>query len=174
MARTSGDPEAMAAAIRRTINRLEPARSVYDMMPLDGRIDDAYAQNRLRTIGLTLFAVTALALASLGIHGTLSYVVRLRRREVGLRLALGAARAGILRQFVGQGLRVTAVACVCGVLLSLASGRLLSGMLFGVTSSDPATLVAVVVVIVGVAALATLVPAARAALLQPMRTLREE
>jgi putative ABC transport system permease protein len=172
--RTSREPSAIAADIRRTINRLEPQRSVYDVAPLDDRIGHAYAHNRLRTLVLVLFACAALSLACLGVYGTLSYIVSLRRREVGLRLALGAARSGILRQFVGQSLRVAATACACGLAFSIALTGLLSGMLYGVTRFDPTTLAAVVLVVLTVATLASLVPASRAAFVQPMRALREE
>jgi|SoiMethySBSTD1v2_1073268.scaffolds.fasta_scaffold00524_22 putative ABC transport system permease protein len=172
--RTTGEPMALAGDVRRTINQLEPLRSVYDMAALDNRIGDANAQNRLRTLVLVLFACTALSLACLGVYGTLSYIVSLRRREVGLRLALGAARSGILRQFVAQGLRISAVACACGLAFSIAFARLLSGMLYGVTRFDPTTLASVVLVVLTVATLASLVPASRAAFMQPMRALREE
>src|SRR4030095_5791273 len=88
--RTSVDPMTMADTIRRKIHELEPQRSVYDIALLDDRIGDAYAQNRLRTSLLTFFALTALGLVCAGVYGTLSYAVSLRRREVALRLALGA------------------------------------------------------------------------------------
>jgi predicted permease len=172
--RTQGEPAAIAAAVRRTINQLEPLRSVYDVEPLDERIGDAYAQIRLRTVVLVTFAATALALACVGIYGTLAYVVRLRQREVGLRLALGAARTGILRLFLTQGLKVTGLGCVCGLGLSIALSRILAGMLFDVNPSDPLTLTGVVGLVLVVATVAALVPAARAALIQPMRTLRDE
>jgi putative ABC transport system permease protein len=172
--RTSGDPMTAAPAIRRAIHALEPLRSVYDITPLDQRIGDAHAQDRMRTLVLALFASTALALACLGVYGTLSYVVNLRRREVGLRIALGAARSGILRQFIGQGVRVAGAACVAGLLLSVAFARLLSGMLYDVSSSDPVTLSGVIVIVIGVAAAASFIPAARAALVEPMRALRED
>jgi ABC-type antimicrobial peptide transport system permease subunit len=123
---------------------------------------------------LVLFAMTALSLACVGLYGTLSYVVSLRRREVGLRLALGALRSDIIRQFVMQGLRVASLACVCGLVLSAAFTRILSGMLYGVSPSDPVTLSSVIGLVLVVAALAALVPATRAALLEPMRVLREE
>ena len=103
-----------------------------------------YAQNRLRTIVLTLFAVTALLLTSLGVYGTLNYVVSLRRREAGLRVALGASRLGILRQFVGYALRVVCLVTAVGFLLSLAFARALSGMLFGTSPMDPVTLSSVI------------------------------
>jgi predicted permease len=174
LVRTAGDPTALAAAVRLRMRELEPLRAVYDIGPLRVRIDGVYAQNRLRTVLLTLFALTALSLAALGIYGTLSYVVDLRRREVGLRLALGARRGGILRHFAGKGLRVAAAGCACGLALALLLTRALSGMLFGISATDPATLSAVVILVLAVATLAALIPATRAALMQPMRTLREE
>ena len=174
LVRTSNDPMAAAAMVRRAINEFEPLRSVYEIETLGGRIDDSFAQNRLRTLVLLLFASTALSLACLGVYGTLSYIVSLRRREVGLRLALGATRAGILRQFVAQGVRVAGVACLGGLVLSIAFARALSGMLYGISSSDPVTLSSVVGIVLTVAALASFVPAARAALVEPMRILRSE
>ncbi len=174
LVRTSGDPMAAAAMIRRSINALEPLRSMYDIVPLDQRIGSAYAQNRLRTLVLVLFASTALSLACLGVYGTLSYAVSLRRREVGLRLALGAARSAVLRQFLGQGLRVAGIACLGGLALSIVFARVLAGMLYEVSPSDPVTLASVIGIVLMVATLSALIPATRAAFMQPMRTLREE
>jgi predicted permease len=174
LVRTHTDPGALAQAVRLKMKELEPARAVYDVAPLEERIGDAFTQNRLRTVLLVLFAVTALSLACVGFYGTLSYVVSLRRREVGLRLALGAARSDIIRQFLAQGLRVAGLACVCGLVFSIAFSRALSGMLYGVSSSDPLTLSGVIAIVLVVAALAALVPATRAALVDPMSTLREE
>jgi ABC-type antimicrobial peptide transport system permease subunit len=131
-------------------------------------------ENRLRTALLVLFAVTALSLACVGLYGTLSYVVSLRRREIGLRLALGAVRGDIIRQFLMQGLRVAGFACVCGLVLSIAFTRLLSSMLYGVSASDPMTLSIVTAIVLAVAAIASLVPAIRGAGLDPMRVLRDE
>ena len=98
----------------------------------------------------------------------------LRRREVGLRLALGAARLSILRLLLGQGLRVVSVACLLGLVLAAAFTRLLSGMLFGVSPSDPVTVAGVIGIVLLVATVAALIPAARAALAQPARALRTE
>jgi predicted permease len=174
LVRTRQEPESLAQTIRVRMKELEPLRSVYDLAPLEAQIGEAFAENRLRTQLLVLFAAAALSLACIGLYGTLSYVVGLRRREVGLRLALGAVRRQIVATFVAQGLRVVAIAAVSGVALSLASGRLLSGMLFGVSPSDPATLAAVVSLVLVVAAVAVLVPALRAARVEPMQVLREE
>jgi putative ABC transport system permease protein len=174
LVRTRGEPDAIAQTIRVRMKEMEPLRSVYDVAPLEAQIGEAFAENRLRTQLLALFAAAALSLACIGLYGTLSYVVGLRRREVGLRLALGAMRRQIVGTFVGQGLRVVALAAVCGLVLSLASGRLLAGMLFGVSPSDPATLAAVAGLVLAVAAVAVLVPALRAARVEPMQVLRDE
>jgi len=123
---------------------------------------------------LTFFAVTALSLACIGLYGTLSYSVNLRRREVGLRLALGALRGQIVKQFLLQGLGVSVVGCAVGWLLVNASSRVLSGMLYGVSPSDVPTLSAVILIVLLVAAIASLLPALRAARVEPMRVLREE
>jgi predicted permease len=174
LVRTYVEPMAVAQSVRLKIKELEPLRSVYDMAPLEEWIGDAFAQNRLRTVLLASFALTALLLACIGLYGTLSYVVSLRRREVGLRLALGAMRRDIVGHYVVKGLRVVAPACAAGLGLAAASGRFISGMLYGVSAYDPATLIAVVVIVVVVATLASLLPAARAAAVEPVRTLREE
>ena len=174
LVRTAGDPAAVAGAVRVKVNEIEPLRAIYDVVPLADRIGDAHAQSRLRTVLLTLFACCALGLACLGIYSALSSAVGQRRHEVGVRLALGANRSSILRQFLWEGVRAAAIASATGFLLSLATSRVLSGMLYEVTPSDPATLGGVVGVVIMVAALASLIPATRAALLPPMRILREE
>jgi predicted permease len=174
LVKTRGEPQDAVAAVRTRLRQLEPQRSVYDTVPLPARIDEAYAQNRLRTIVLTLFAMTALLLTCLGVYGTLNYVVSLRRREAGLRVALGASRLRILRQFVGYALRVLCVATAIGFLLSLAFARALSGMLFGTSPLDPLTLSSVIVLVLVVGSLAALIPAARAAKAEPAHVLRAE
>jgi len=172
--RARGDPNGIVNAVRAKVKELQPLRAVYDVAPLPERIGNEYADDRLRTSALALFAGTALALACLGVYGTLSYVVSLRRREVGLRVALGAQQRNIVAQFLAKALRVVAVACVIGIVAALVFARFISGMLFEVSPGDPATLGAVVALVVAVAALAALLPAWRAARVEPMRVLREE
>jgi putative ABC transport system permease protein len=164
----------MAETIRRKLRELEPGRSVYDMAPLDESLNEAFAQNRLRTVLLAFFAVTAIALASVGLYGTLSYSISLRRREVGLRLALGAMRAGIVQRFLARGLLVASLGCVAGLILAAGFTRLLADMLFGVSPWDPPTLAAVVAVMLTVAGAASLIPSVRASRVEPMQVLREE
>ena len=112
--RTHGDPSAMAETLRQKIHALEPSRSVFDLMTLNEHLDDRQAENRLRTALLTAFAVTAVALVSLGLYGAINYFARTRRREVGLRLALGALPGQIVRSVLMQGLRVVLIGCLAG------------------------------------------------------------
>jgi putative ABC transport system permease protein len=174
LVRSRGEPGGIVEAVRAKVKDLEPLRAVYDVAPLAERIGNEHAQDRLRTSALALFAGTALALACLGVYGTLSYVVSLRRREVGLRVALGAQQGNIVAQFLTKALRVVAIACVVGLVLSFGFSRVLSGMLFGVSPFDAVTLVSVVALVTGVAVVAALVPAVRAARVDPMTVLREE
>jgi putative ABC transport system permease protein len=174
LVRTHGEPNSMAETVRRQINQLEPRRSVYDLTPLSDHISDAYAENRLRTILLTFFAVTAVSLACVGLYGTLSYLVNLRRREVALRLALGAMRAQVVRQFLGLGARVAVLGCAAGLLMAAGFARLLSGMLYGVSANDAVTVGGVLAIVLAVTVTASLIPAIRAARVEPMQALRED
>ncbi|MGB8129499.1 MAG: ABC transporter permease [Candidatus Angelobacter sp.] len=174
LARTHGDPMKLAETIRRKLHEVEPARSVYDILPLNAHISDAFAENRLRTVLMTFFAFTAISLACVGLYGTLSYLVNIRRREVGLRLALGALRGQIMRQFLGQGIRVSLLGCVAGLGLAAAFTRVLARMLFGVSPWDVITMSGVIGLVIAVSVAASLLPAARAARVEPMQVLRDQ
>jgi predicted permease len=141
-------------------------------------LGDVYDQSMARTsftlIMLAIAGTMALTLGMVGVYGVISYAVSRRRREIGVRLALGASRTGILREFLGQSVRVSAVACSCGLALSLLLTRVMAGLLYGVSATDATTMVGVVGIVLIVATLAAMIPATRAALIQPMRTLREE
>jgi len=174
LVRTHAAPMVLADAVRAKIHELQPARSVFDVAPLEERLSDAFAENRLRMVLLGFFAATAVLLACVGLYGTLSYSVTVRKREVGLRLALGAMRGQIVKQFLWQGLGVTLLGCIAGGVLAAAFAQVLSGMLFGVSPRDPATLSGVIAIVLAVAAVACLVPAIRAARVDPMQVLRNE
>jgi predicted lysophospholipase L1 biosynthesis ABC-type transport system permease subunit len=174
LVRTRGEPQRIVEAVRAKIKELQPLRAVYDVQPLADRIGIEYADERLRTAALGLFAGTALALACLGVYGTLSYVVSLRRREVGLRVALGAQQGRIVAQFVAKALRVVVAASVVGLIAAFGFSRFISNMLFGVSPGDPLTFGGVVVLVVVVAVMAALLPAWRASRVAPMTVLREE
>jgi predicted permease len=172
--RTRGEPMQMVEAVRRRIHELEPARSVYAIAPLEQHLDDVFTDHRMRALLLSLFALTAVSLACIGLYGTLSYLARLRQREVGVRLALGALRSDIIARFLWQGLRAAGVGCIAGMALALSLSHFLASMLYGVSKIDPITYFAVVFLILSVAAVASLVPAARAARVEPVAALREE
>jgi putative ABC transport system permease protein len=143
LVRTHDDPWAMAETIRRRIDQIEPNRSVYGTSLLQQHISDVYSEDRLCTLLLTLFAVSAVSLPCIGLYGTLNYLGRIRQREVGVRLAMGAQRTQIVSHFLLQGLRVTLLGCIVGLLLSIGTGRLLVSMLYGVSPLDPETYSAV-------------------------------
>jgi putative ABC transport system permease protein len=172
--RTQGAPLVMAETLRRKIHAIDPARSVYDISTLVQHLSDSFGENRLRTILLTIFALTAVSLACIGLYGTLSYFVTLRRREVGLRLALGALPGQIVARFLLKGLTISIAGCAAGLCLAAGFSRVLSGMLYGVSPADAETFFSVVFVILSVAVLASLLPALRAANVEPMQVLRDE
>jgi putative ABC transport system permease protein len=174
LVRTHNTPMTMAETIRQQIHDFEPERSVYNFAPLEQHFSDALAEGRLRTILLTFFAATALSLACIGLYGTLSYNVNVRRREVGLRLALGALRGQIVQQFLWQGLVVCLLGCVVGLALAAASSRVLAGLLYGVSPTDLPTLGAVIFLVLLVSAIASLLPSIRASRVEPMQVLRDE
>ena len=123
---------------------------------------------------LAIAGSMALVLGIVGIYGVISFAVAERRKEIGVRLALGSTRAGILRRFLSRGMRVTSVACLFGLAISMVTTRALSQMLYGISPSDPATLTGVLLIVFLVSALATIAPALRAAFVEPMQVLREE
>ena len=174
LARTKGDPGAMAATIRRAMQKIEPGRSVFHIAPLTESLYEVSAETRFRTWLLSLFALTAIALAAIGLYGTLSYFVGLRRREVGLRIALGAMPGQILRKFLSQGLWVATLGCGAGLAMAAALSRAVAGMLFDVSRVDFASYMGVTGLMLAVAAVASIIPAARAARLDAMRALRED
>jgi len=175
LVRAQADPAtALADTIRRRVHEIDAGRAVYDVRPLAERLDDTIAENRLRTVLLTAFALIAVSLAGIGLYGTLSYIVTTRRREIGLRMALGALRRETVLLFVWQGVSVTTAGCIAGVWLSAAAGRGLAGMLYGVSWIDPLTLAGVMAFVIGVGIVASVWPAVRAARVDPIQVLRED
>ncbi len=160
--RTAGDPAQLVAPVRREVGRLDPELAVTDVRTMRQVIDRSVAQPRLTTLVLAAFGAAALALAALGVYGVIAYGVAQRAREFAIRAALGARRADVLRVVVGQGLGLAAAGTGVGLLGALAATRLLRALLFGVSPTDPVTFAVIPLVLLGVAALASLVPARRA------------
>jgi putative ABC transport system permease protein len=172
--RTHGNPMALVDTIRMKLHQVEPARSAFGISPLEDHMSDALTENRLRTSVLTFFAGTAISLACLGLYGTLSYLGRMRRREMGLRLAIGATRPQIVATLLTQGLRIVAIGCLAGLAMGFAASRLLQGMLYAVSPTDPVTYAAIILLVLIVAVIASAGPALRAASTDPAHVLREE
>jgi len=170
--RTHGDPLALAPVLRQRVHQIEPNRSVFDLAPLEQHLLDSTAENRFRTLLLSLFALTAISLAAIGLYGTLSYLVSLRSREIGLRMALGAFPASIRTRFLIQGVRVSLLGCLGGMVIGAGVSRLLAGMLYGVSRTDTTTYLGVGVGVLTIAALASAIPAHRAARVDPIQALR--
>jgi putative ABC transport system permease protein len=172
--RTAGNPSSLATAVTAAIHELDPGLAVFAVEPLGDTMSRSIGQRRFAMLLLGLFACVALLLAAIGIHGVLSYGVSQRRREIGIRMALGARRPDLVALVVRQGLRLAAVGLVVGFLGAFAFTRLLSTQLFGITNRDPLTLGAVAMLLGLVALTATVSPALRAASVDPVVTLRSE
>ena len=171
--RTAGDPGALAPAARRVIHELASDLPVYDVRTLRARVADATAQTRFSAFLLLMFAGAALLLAAIGIYGVMSFSVAQRTREIGIRVALGAARRDVLRLIVGQGTALAVAGAVLGLGVALMATRVLRSLLFDVAPSDPLTYVLVVAVLATAAVIASWIPARRAARVDPADALRE-
>lgn len=171
--RTRGDPITLRP-LRRIVQDVNPENAITYIQPMDGIVDDALWQRRLWAYVLTSFAGLALVLVSVGVYGVMSHSVGQRTREIGIRMALGAERRDVLRSIVGQGLMMVLAGVGLGLAAALALGRLLSGLLYGMSGTDPVTLVAVSVVLLIIAGLACGLPARRAVRVDPTIALRAE
>jgi predicted permease len=171
--RAAGFTAVIIPAIKAVMADAHPAIS-FDVATLSDQVAASLARPRLLAALSGFFGAVALLLAMIGLYGTLSNAVTSRRREIGVRLALGAAPIGVLRMVLGEVGRLVVVGIVLGVAATLASSRLLSAFLFGVTPNDPATLGMSAGALVGIALAAGALPALRAARLDPMAVLRED
>jgi len=171
--RTNVPPSTLVAPIRALIRSVDPSIPVYATATMDELIASQTSQSRFTMWLMGVFAAIALALAVIGIYGVMSYLVSQRTREIGIRLALGARAADILRLVVGNGARLIAIGIGIGIAAAVALQRLVSTLLFGVTAADGAAVVAIGILAV-VALIACYVPAVRATRVDPLRALRYE
>ncbi len=172
--RTHGDPNAVAPILRSIVRDLDPTAAVEHVGTLANQVESSVSEPRLAMALLASFAAIALALAATGLYGALSYNVSQRRREIGIRTALGATRADVVRLVLTQGLKVTLVGLAIGVVVSLLATRALQPLLFGVRAIDLPSFALMPVVLLAVALVACALPARRAAETDPATTLRGE
>ncbi|HEX7280777.1 MAG TPA: ABC transporter permease [Vicinamibacterales bacterium] len=171
--KTDGNPLAISGAVRDAVRAIDRNLPISDIRTMESVTATALAQPRFVTFLLAVFAATALALASIGIYGTISLLVSERTQEMGIRLALGADRTTILKLILGQGLMLTTIGLAAGVGGAMMLTRALSGLVYGVGVLDPLTFVAVPAVLCTIALLACFFPARRAAAVDPITTLRQ-
>ena len=172
--RAARDAASLGPEIRRAVHDVAPRLPLYDMQTMDERAAGATAQARFRALLLALFAATALVLSVIGIYGVMSLSVTSRWRELGIRAALGADRARMLRLVVGEAFALVGVGAVIGIAGAIAATRVLSAFLFGVSRTDPTTYLLVALLLGGAAFVASWLPARRAAAVDPVEALRAD
>jgi putative ABC transport system permease protein len=174
LVRTEGDPLALSANVRSAFRELDPALAIFGVEPLQDTVLRSVSKRRLTLLLVCLFAAVALVLAVVGMHGVLSYEISRQTREIGIRIALGAQRADVLRHVVVKALVLALMGALIGAGAAGALTRLLTSLLFGITPGDPATFATVGIVMMAAALLASYIPARRAAKVDPLVALRAE
>ena len=171
---TRGAPMDVLSGVNAALRAVEPAVTLADATPMDARVQASMADPRHAATLVGAFAVAAALLAAIGIFGTLSYTVSMRRREIGVRLALGARGEAVTRMFVRRGMAQAALGAAVGLVAALIATRWLSATLYQVSASDPATLGGVLIALLAVALAASWAPAWRAAAIDPADAMRAE
>jgi len=174
MVKTRGSTSALVPALRRAVASVDPALPIYDVLTLDDRVSGALSRPRFNAALVAGFAGVALFVAALGFYGMLSYSVSSRLREIGVRLALGAAPDRIVRVVLLEGLRLAVLGVIIGLFAAVALGRVTRSLLIDVSPTEPVVLAIVTVLMLGVATLAVLLPARRASAVDPIVVLRQE
>lgn len=172
--RTRGEPLQMMNAIRAGLKEIDRQQTVFRVLTLDSIVADSVAAQRFTMYLLAVFAALAVMLASIGVYGVISYVVRQRNREIGLRIAFGASRTNVLGLFLREGILIGGLGVPIGIIASMGMTRLLAKMLYGISTHDPITFAAVTILLILVALCASCAPAMRAMHLDPVTVLRHE
>ena len=172
--KTDVDPASMAATIRNAVWEIDKDQPVSNVQTMETILADSIAQQRFSMVLLAIFAGVALVLAAVGIYGVMSYSVAQRTREIGIRMALGAQTAAVLKLALGYGMKLVLIGIAIGLIGAFALTRLMSTLLFGVTATDPITFALISLLLICVAALASYIPARRATKVDPMIALRYE
>jgi ABC-type lipoprotein release transport system permease subunit len=172
--RTRQAPEAAGSAMRAAVLRLDPGLLLYDFKTMGSWVGDSLAYRRTPLLLAGIFAGVSLVLAAVGIYGVLAYSIAQRRREIGVRMALGAQPEQILRQFLGLGVRLLAIGLLLGLIGAWLVGRAMAGLLFDIGPMNPIVLGGTALMLAAVALLACLLPARRAAQVSPIEALRSD
>ena len=174
VAESAGGVPAVASAVRAEVHRLDPDLPIDSVQPLRDVVRDSVSEPRFRTLLLSVFALTALVLAAIGVYGLISYSVAQRTREIGIRVALGARPAQVIAPIVREGMTLAIVGVALGLAASLAATRIIATFLFGIEPTDPLTFTAIALLLLGVALLASYLPSRRALKVDPLTALRAE
>jgi putative ABC transport system permease protein len=172
--RTSVPPTTLALPATAVVRAIDPEQPIEDVRTMEQVRDERLTSQRFSALLLALFALVALVLASVGIYSVLSYIVRGRSREIGIRTALGAQTSDVLRLVILEGMSPALVGIAAGTIAALASAKILERLVFGISASDPSTLAAVAATLAFVALIASLIPAYRASRLDPLKVLRAD
>jgi len=172
--RVKNRPERVIASARRILHRMDPVLSLEDIHTMSQRISEANAKRRFQTVLLSGFAGLAILIACAGLYGLVSYSVKQRTAEIGIRMALGGSQGQVLGMVLRQGVGLVAIGVVIGIGAALAATRLSAGWLYGVSATDPVTFVSYAVLLLSVAVCASLFPATAAARIDPAAALRCE
>ena len=174
VARSSVDPQAVLQQIRARVRSMDPDLPLFDVQTMEDHMGIALLPARLGGTVLGIFGLLGLTLAAVGIYGVMAYSVSRRRREMGIRLALGADRPRVLKLVLGEGMRLAVTGTALGLLAAAGAAQLVKGLLYNVSVLDPAAFVGVPLVLVSVAALAVYLPARRASAVAPMTALKTD
>jgi putative ABC transport system permease protein len=169
-----GDPAAAVPAIRKALSALDPTQSFYEVRTMEEALSQSIAPRRFNLLLLGTFALVALVLAVIGVYGLVAYAVAERTQEIGIRLALGAERARVVRMIVTQGMWSVAAGIALGLAGAYAAATLIAGLLYGVPAHDAPTFAIATLVLAVVAFIACGLPALRAAFVDPVVALRAE
>src|SRR5262249_49178522 len=170
----AAQPAAIAGAVRQAVWQVDKEQPLGDVMTMDQRLSDSLSRRRFGVTMLTAFGVIAAALAAIGLYGVLSFIVAPPRRQIRVRMALGASAQEVVAEIMGQGLRLTGIGIGVGIALAIAVTRLMESLLYGTSTTDALTFGSVAMLLVVIAGGASALPALRASRVDPLVALREE